>query len=53
MSGQTVSALQAEGIAKAYDGTRLTVINQWQDWYLVQFDGVIGYASSEFITLLS
>lgn len=45
--------LSGQVIAKAYDGTRLTVINQWQDWYLVQFDGVIGYASSEFITLLS
>ena len=40
-------------IAKAYDGARLTVINQWQGWYLVQFDGVVGYASSDFITLLS
>ena len=45
--------LSGQVIAKAYDGTRLTVINQWRDWYLVQFDGVIGYASSEFITLLS
>ena len=40
-------------IAKAYDGTRLTVVNQWQGWYLVRFDGVVGYASSDFITLLS
>ena len=43
----------AQVIAKAYDGARLTVINQWQGWYLVQFDGVVGYASSDFITLLS
>lgn len=39
-------------IAKAYDGTRLTVLNQWQNWYLVSFDGTEGYASRDFITLL-
>ena len=39
-------------IAKAYDGARLTVLNQWQGWYLVSFDGAEGYASSDFITLL-
>lgn len=39
-------------IAKAYDGARLIVINQWQGWYLVRFDGAVGYASREFITLI-
>lgn len=39
-------------IARAYDGTRLSVLNQWQGWYLVRFDGTEGYASSDFITLL-
>lgn len=39
-------------IAKAYDGTRLTVINQYQNWYLVRFEGVVGYASQDFITLI-
>lgn len=39
-------------IARAYDGTRLNIINQWQGWYLVSFDGTEGYASSDFITLL-
>ncbi len=39
-------------IAKAYDGARLTVINQWQGWYLVRFDGVVGYAGRDFITLI-
>lgn len=39
-------------IAKAYDGARLTVINQWQGWYLVRFDGVVGYASQDFVTLI-
>lgn len=39
-------------IARAYDGARLTILNQWQDWYLVSFDGAEGYANSNFITLL-
>ena len=39
-------------IAKAYDGARLTILNQWQGWYLVSFDGAEGYASSDFITLI-
>lgn len=39
-------------IAKAYDGARLTVINDYQGWYLVRFDGAEGYANSDFITLV-
>ena len=39
-------------IASAADGTRLTVLNQWQGWYLVRVNGVLGWASGDFITLL-
>lgn len=39
-------------IARAYDGARLTILNQYQGWYLVSFDGTEGYASSNFITLV-
>ena len=39
-------------IAKDYDGAQLTILNQWQDWYLVSFDGAEGYANSDFVTLL-
>lgn len=39
-------------IAKAYDGARLAILNQWQGWYLVSFDGAEGYANSDFITLV-
>lgn len=49
---RTRPSTTAPVIAKAYDGARLTVLNQWQDWYLVSFDGVEGYANSAFITLL-
>ena len=44
--------LTAPILARAYDGAPLTALNQWQGWYLVQFGSVIGYASSEFITLV-
>ena len=39
-------------VARAYDGARVTVVNQWEDWYLVRFDGVTGYANADFITLV-
>ena len=39
-------------VARAADGTRLSVLNQWQGWFLVQLDGVLGWANSNFITLL-
>ena len=39
-------------IARAYDGARLTVLNQWQGWYVVRFDNVVGWANGDFITLL-
>ncbi len=39
-------------LAKAYDGAKLTVLNQWQGWYLVRFQDVLGWASGNFITLL-
>lgn len=43
--------LEAPVIAQAYDGAPLTVINEWQGWYLVNYNGQIGYASSQFVTL--
>lgn len=39
-------------IAKAYDGTRLTILNRYEGWYLVSFDGQEGYASADYITLV-
>ena len=39
-------------LAKAYDGASLTVLNQLEDWYVVRFDGLVGWASSDFITLI-
>ncbi len=44
--------ISAPVLARAYDGARLSVLNQWQGWYLVRFEGVLGWASGDFITLL-
>lgn len=43
--------LQASILAQAPDGAPLTIINQWQNWYLVNYNGTIGYASRDFVTL--
>lgn len=34
------------------DGVPLTIINQWQDWYLVNYSGTIGYVKQNYITLI-
>lgn len=38
-------------LAQAPDGAPLTVLNRSNGWYLVDYNGTIGYASSNFITL--
>ncbi len=38
-------------LAQVPDGTALVILNQWQDWYLVRYRGITGYASQNYITL--
>ncbi len=45
-------SLSAHVIAQAYDGAQLSVLNQWQGWCLVGFNGVLGWVSADFITRL-
>lgn len=40
-------SLDAPVLAQAPDGALLTIINQWQDWYLVNYNGTIGYAQRQ------
>ena len=42
---------QAPVIAQAPDGAPITIINQWDGWYLVNYQGSIGYAKDDFVTL--
>ena len=37
-------------LAQAPDGAPLTILNRSNGWYLVNYNGTIGYASGEFIT---
>lgn len=39
-------------VARAPDGARLTVINQYRNWYVVRYDGIVGWASADFVTLV-
>lgn len=38
-------------LAQAPDGAPLTVLNRSGNWYLVNYNGTIGYANGDFITL--
>ena len=37
-------------IATAADRSNLTILNEVEDWYLVQFGNVLGYAGKDYIT---
>lgn len=39
-------------LARARDGAELTVLNRQQAWFLVRFNGVVGYAGADSITLV-
>ncbi len=39
-------------VTQAPNGARLTVINQYRDWYVVRYEGVVGWAYGDFITLV-
>ncbi len=39
-------------VTRAPDGARLTVINGYGNWYVVRYDGVVGWANADFVTLV-
>ena len=39
-------------VTRAPDGARLTIINQYRNWYVVRYDGVVGWANADFVTLV-
>ena len=43
--------ISAPILAQAPDGAPLTIINTANGWHLVNFNGTIGYVSSEYVTL--
>ncbi len=39
-------------VTRAPDGAKLTVINQYRGWYVVDYNGLVGWANADFITLV-
>ena len=39
-------------VTRAPDGAQLTIINQYQNWYVVRYDGIVGWANASFVTLV-
>ena len=39
-------------VAQAPDGAPLTIINTDNGWHLVNYNGVIGYASGQYVTVV-
>lgn len=44
---------QGNIVGHIVDGTELTIINQWQDWYLVDVQGNIGYINQDYVTIVT
>ena len=42
-------SLSAPVLTQAYNGAKITVLGQWEDWYVVNYNGTVGYAASRFI----
>ena len=38
-------------LTQAPNGPTLTVVGEWNGWYVVEYDGTVGYASGRYITL--
>lgn len=38
-------------LASMPDGAFLTVVGQWQDWYVVNYRGIVGYAASRYVKI--
>ena len=45
-------SLEAPILAQIPDGAPLTVINTADGWHLVDWNGTVGYASADYITLV-
>lgn len=44
-------SLSAPVIARAPDGAKLTILNQFDGWYLVEYGSFTGYANANFVAL--
>lgn len=44
-------SMEAAVLTTAPDGASIEVLGSWQNWYVVNYDGIIGYASSTYINV--
>ena len=44
-------SLTAPVLTQAYNGAKITVLGQWENWYVVNYNGTVGYAASRYITV--
>ena len=49
---RSLPSMNARILARAHDGARLTILNEWMGWYAVEFGAYRGFASAAYITLL-
>ncbi|MEM1484744.1 N-acetylmuramoyl-L-alanine amidase [Oscillospiraceae bacterium PP1C4] len=42
---------QSRVIARAWNGNPITVLGEWEDWYVVNYYGNVGYAASRYIRI--
>lgn len=47
---RSAPSLSAPVIASAYDGDPVAILGEWDGWYVVRYQGLEGYARSEYIT---
>lgn len=48
---RTAPSTSASVVASVADGTRLTVWNQYQNWFVVEWEGLSAFALRQFVTL--
>lgn len=39
-------------VTQAPNGAPLTIINRYENWYVVRYQGIVGWASADFVTLV-
>ncbi len=43
--------LNAPILGKAWNDTPITIYGEWEGWYVVNYEGIVGYASSQYIQI--
>lgn len=52
MNIRSKPSLEARVIGQAPNGAFLKVLNEWNNWYVVDYNGLVGYASADYIDIV-